>query len=147
MNRSRLDELTRAIASGHTRRRLLAGMLASLPMAHLTQAASSAQFFCRQIGRSCTKNGDCCPSMVCAKQRCACPRGYRLCDGVCRDLSSDPNHCGACGFECDDPRMDCISGVCLLIGTPAEVAADEDGGPSFDGDVEVPGAPPPVAGS
>lgn len=143
MNWSRLDELTRTIASGRSRRRLLGGLLASLPVTNLAHAVSSAQFFCRQIGKSCTTNGDCCPSMVCAKQQCVCPRGFRLCDGVCRNLSSDPNHCGACDYDCD-PRQSCVSGVCLIIGNFEE--ANDLNDPSSNGDIDVPGAPPPVAG-
>lgn len=33
-----------------------------------------------------------------------------LCDGVCVDRSSDRQHCGACGNDCE---TDCLNGTCI----------------------------------
>src|SRR5690606_20529818 len=33
------------------------------------------------------------------------------CDGVCVDLVTDPNHCGACGNVCEDDAI-CVNGEC-----------------------------------
>ena len=50
-----------------------------------------------------------------------CPDGFRACNGVCRDLLSDPNNCGRCGRSCGtydegtNPRP-CCEGRCLSAG-------------------------------
>lgn len=36
----------------------------------------------------------------CIDGRCVCPRGSVYCNGVCRDLQNDPEHCGECNNEC-----------------------------------------------
>src|SRR5262249_51558244 len=44
--------------------------------------------------------------------RCVCLSGQTLCNGVCRDLSSDQNNCGGCGYMCDSAST-CQRGQCL----------------------------------
>jgi len=47
--------------------------------------------------------------------RVACDPGYTDCDGVCVDLSSDPNDCGNCGNVCPTPdngSATCSGGIC-----------------------------------
>lgn len=39
-----------------------------------------------------------------------CPGG-RFCSGLCKDISSDPNNCGACGNVCA-PGVSCLNGTC-----------------------------------
>ncbi len=47
-----------------------------------------------------------------------CPPGQTSCNGVCKDLQSDVNNCGACGNMC--PGGDsCLSGVCTPPGACA----------------------------
>lgn len=41
----------------------------------------------------------------------ACPSGQTFCAGVCRDLSTDPMNCGACGAACAVGRT-CASSTC-----------------------------------
>ncbi|MBX3275751.1 MAG: hypothetical protein KF729_36155 [Sandaracinaceae bacterium] len=41
----------------------------------------------------------------------ACAAGEELCDGACRRLDEDPEHCGACGEACDGTEI-CDEGAC-----------------------------------
>jgi hypothetical protein len=50
-----------------------------------------------------------------------CRRGLTDCHGHCVDVTSDPNHCGACGNRCPNGVL-CVAGVC-----PTGVV-DEDAG-------------------
>lgn len=45
-----------------------------------------------------------------------CPPGQTLCGGICVDLSSDANHCGACGNACP-PGKFCVGGICSTCPT------------------------------
>lgn len=45
----------------------------------------------------------------------SCAEGYVDCDGQCRNLETDRNHCGNCGDACSKGRI-CVGGVCS--GTP-----------------------------
>lgn len=47
----------------------------------------------------------------------ACLAPSATCEGVCRNLSSDPSHCGQCGRSCENPRNGtaiCVMGGCEL---------------------------------
>jgi hypothetical protein len=86
-------------------------------------------------GGSCGTNNDCC-SASCIEGLCGQPRGVgaacdvgddadceaalTCCDNlgtgadfICRDLTSDPNNCGACNNPCAAGEV-CDNGVCLL---------------------------------
>jgi hypothetical protein len=58
-----------------------------------------------------------------------CPDGFRTCNGVCRDMLSDPNNCGRCGRSCGTHSFDgttprsCCQGRCLQAG---ECCLDSD---------------------
>jgi hypothetical protein len=41
-----------------------------------------------------------------------CPEPLTLCDGVCVDLQSDPDHCGGCGTACTGEQV-CSEGDCV----------------------------------
>lgn len=43
-----------------------------------------------------------------------CRDGLTACDGECVDLTSNDEHCGACGFACKDPfgTGHCLDGAC-----------------------------------
>jgi alpha-tubulin suppressor-like RCC1 family protein len=54
---------------------------------------------------------------VCGDGRCAsgCPGTQRLCDGLCVDLQSSAQHCGACGERCEpqsNATATCAMGNC-----------------------------------
>src|SRR5262249_56395725 len=64
-------------------------------------------------GKGCLLGGDC-QSHVCSGSICSgvCQAGQVNCGGVCRDLTSDPQNCGACGQVCA-LNATCSSGVCV----------------------------------
>jgi hypothetical protein len=142
MRPSHLDHVARSIASGLSRRRLIGGLIGGASTPSLSRAIAAAKKPCRKIGKKCANNGDCCHNAICLKGRCACPRGYRLCDDVCRNLSSDENHCGACGYDCD-PHLTCVSGVCLIVvgPHPDDPSTGGDGNVDSGGDIPVQPAP------
>lgn len=45
-----------------------------------------------------------------------CDSGLRCCAGACRDVTSDPEHCGNCGAACGTANAtpSCMAGVCEL---------------------------------
>ena len=70
----------------------------------------------------CVCSGTICfPGEVCLRhgntQTCSCnggdpcAAGMYCCQEGCRNLSSDPNHCGGCGRRCD-PDQECVDGSC-----------------------------------
>ncbi len=62
-------------------------------------------------GESCDPNG----GFSCVDGTCQCADGSADCndDGVCNDLNSDNNHCGACFNACETPDEMCVSGECV----------------------------------
>jgi hypothetical protein len=68
-------------------------------------------------GAVCAVDAECCGGQVCVNSTCAqaartagCPEGQVRCNGVCVDISSDPNNCGACGVVCESGA--CFNGTC-----------------------------------
>jgi hypothetical protein len=57
-----------------------------------------------------------CRNGVC--ERANCPEGIMYCGAVdgCRDLNSDPEHCGACGSSCNGGS--CVNGACETAPPP-----------------------------
>jgi formylglycine-generating enzyme required for sulfatase activity len=56
---------------------------------------------------------------VCLKGKCGiCPTGQTDCTGVCRNLSTDPDNCGACDNKCPAEHI-CCSAVCRNLQTDA----------------------------
>lgn len=45
-----------------------------------------------------------------------CPSGQKHCSGNCRNLKTDPNHCGKCNNKCA-LGLDCVDGHCEYCGT------------------------------
>jgi len=45
------------------------------------------------------------------EERRGCAAGEALCAGVCLDVTTDPENCGACGKLCADSEA-CLAGVC-----------------------------------
>ena len=129
MDGNRFDELTRALTTGASRRTLLrrlAGGAAGGLLAHLGMREGAAQQ-CRQPGKLCNKNANCCSGLCDTtnpdpfkRNRCLCPNGVPPVNGSCGVVS------GTCdgainGTQCNDNNPcttndTCLNGVC--VGTP-----------------------------
>lgn len=77
------------------------------------------------VGEIC-QAGECrCGSRRGATGQPACSPSQACCADACRDLPSDPDHCGACGVTCG-PGEACTSGACRCAADAGEVG----GGPA-----------------
>lgn len=63
-------------------------------------------------GQSCVR-GACTRVDACDDIMCATEAGTTCCDGACRNLLTDPAHCGACSRACSGSRI-CRDGSCIL---------------------------------
>jgi hypothetical protein len=69
------------------------------------------------IPQLCDQNGKwqdkpACPAGAsCVGGACQCGAGLTNCDGVCVNLMSDDNNCGACGNRCDSVCAGCFCGL------------------------------------
>lgn len=78
-------------------------------------AVSASEEVCDDIDNNCdgqTDEGDVCGP--------TCTGGQTTCNGVCVDLSSNDENCGACNFACST-GLSCVAGAC----TPEDL--DHDG--------------------
>lgn len=86
----------------------------------------------RPRGAACADDGECasdachagaCIPSVC-RGGCAAPTPD-CCAGGCTDISSDEDHCGACGNACGVVADSCVGGACRCGGDPACTAGLE----------------------
>ncbi|MBW2457773.1 MAG: hypothetical protein JRI68_24930 [Deltaproteobacteria bacterium] len=73
-----------------------------------------------------------------------CPSQEKLCGGICKDVTSDPDHCGDC-FNACGTEEDCINGQC-----PADDPGGSGGSGGSGGGTQstcAPLAPEPVCGT
>lgn len=108
MDGQRFDALTRALAAGTSRRRLLgvtlASAVAAIGGAILPRSGRAEGAFC---GVTCADSGENCDG---ATDGC-----YTCCDPLCVDLTSDVFNCGNCGVVCAGGEYAvCINGGCFL---------------------------------
>ncbi len=67
---------------------------------------------CSQLGAGWVGTVTC--DSACALNMSACTCGAQTsCNGVCRDLQTDPNNCGACGRQCGVGT--CVGGLCAPV--------------------------------
>jgi hypothetical protein len=129
MDGQRFDAITRLMATGHTRRRVIQGLLAAAGGGLLGAfRRRPAQAACAELGAGCARNNGCCSGACCAGTcvdpvayqtdalncgKCgrACPAGKTCCGGTCVDLQTNETHCGACDQGCDDKNV-CTKDVC-----------------------------------
>jgi CXCXC repeat len=125
MDHQRFDEITKTLASGTSRRKMIKGLaIGALGTAFgLRRAATTgAAPSCRALGESCRDDSSCCPNqhLFCdivgatGAHRCECTTGFVACGGVCVSISCpsggqfDPATCGCvcpsgtelCGDAC-----------------------------------------------
>jgi hypothetical protein len=133
MDAGRFDSLARSFSSTSSRRltlgALLGGSLGFLGLADVpakrksgkckptcTECNSCKKGKCRRKnGRKRCKKGTCQPKAAGTACTLATGGGGTCCDGVCRDLQSDENACGACGTRCRPNRV-CQAGSCFATG-------------------------------
>jgi hypothetical protein len=129
----RLDELSKLLAVSVTRRESLRSIGVVLAGAALSTLGVNTAWaarpdrctaFCRwcptktkrnqcmEACRACNGNTSrLCGS--CGAYAC-CSTGLACCNGICTDVNSDPNNCGACGKVCAASTPFCIQGVCTV---------------------------------
>ena len=117
------DIISRTIAHGATRRRIVGAAIAAVFGNGIALGAAPASAVqrptCRQLAAGCTRATQCC-SGYCERRtsvprrkrhRCGCGNQLDLCGSTCHDLQTDDNNCGACGTVCPNETT-CQAGVC-----------------------------------
>ena len=144
MDGLRIDDVSRALARGASRRAVIKGLVAGIAAAVGVRSLppeAAAAATCTSPGplNYCNSDADCCGASLCRGGVCTCPAGqkicqggciastatcgptqcpagFRSCGGICKDVSRDVNNCGACGRVCG-PAKTCSNGQCCPKGT------------------------------
>ena len=121
MEGPRFDAMARLLARATTRRSAITAAVAAAfgGAALVTDGADARPALCRAAGRYCTHNKQCCNNRcrtgkrvpIASRNICDCDAPFAMCGKMCRDLSSDPNHCGGCGIKIDPETEICCDGV------------------------------------
>ena len=86
-----------------------------------TCSGTTAVATCAMDGNGCfyqASSMSCQGGSSCSGGKCGCATGQTSCNGVCVDLQSDPNNCGACGSNsCASNSMGCKAGQCVCTAT------------------------------
>jgi hypothetical protein len=89
---------------------------------------------CQPLGGFCFSGRECCGNAMCVQDqalgvgRCRCRPGETVCNGVCRDVSSDPFACGGCFNQCLLGTDTCVDGRCCTRAgqtCPGECSANQ----------------------
>ena len=120
MDHEQFDDLTRAFASGISRRQMLkllgGGMLTLAgfgPTGSSSAAARDLYTYDRQGVRSPANQPSTCPENRSTCGDYCCLPGQECYDGVCSDILSDTYNCGGPGNKCPDGQY-CVDGTCSL---------------------------------
>jgi hypothetical protein len=118
MDGSRFDSITRAMSA--SRRSIFltlsGGVLGGFASSWQGEKVSAN---CKEIGRNCNQNSDCCNGSRCQGGQngtCRCKNGHGDCDGDgrCERLDSDRDNCGSCGLACDINEA-CCDATCIDV--------------------------------
>ena len=137
MDGERFDAMTRGLAAGADRRRLLGGLLGgALGLFGVGGAGASHDHTCRHAGATCTRDGQCC-SKRCSKdrKRCLCtaasctttdPCKEAVCSGRFKCTIRDKADGAACGQQEGGGTLRCCAGACPAAPTcrPARTKCD-----------------------
>lgn len=120
MDDTRFDRLATDLARGLGRRRLLGaiglgGAAAALGLAGPTTDEAEAEWQGRRHGKHDRGHGRSGKGDRAAAPAKKCKGGKTKCGKKCRDLSTDPAHCGTCGHACDTGQT-CSAGTCASVG-------------------------------
>lgn len=80
------------------RRQLSAGLAAALLGGLAPPRPALAG--CKNPGRKCDKNQDCCAHAACKGGKCKCKQGFDDCGNDCVNRDADEKHCVACNRRC-----------------------------------------------
>jgi hypothetical protein len=140
MDGERFDAIARLAGTGRSRRALVRAALGSVfagALAGLGTGDAAAE--CREAGRNCGANADCC-TRICRRGVCRpCPAGERCSGGRC---------CPTGFVACPGNPVGCIPADTACSGRP--VCCDNDGqGPgivcgTLEGQCQAGSAPPPA---
>jgi hypothetical protein len=115
MDGTRFDTLTRALTT--SRRGIFGTLLAGALLAGRAQVSLARK--CKNFGKKCDRDSDCCPGMRCRNDECKCENGLSRCTTRCYDLDIDVAHCGACSTVCGAGES-CCGGTCSDLNTDRE---------------------------
>jgi hypothetical protein len=116
MDGSRFDALTRTLI---TPRRGAVRTLFGGALGALLAARSQEALACKNFGKQCAHDNDCCAGMKCRNDKCRCDNGFTKCNAKCYDLNTDETHCGACATIC-------AAGESCCDGTCSDTSTDRD---------------------
>ena len=131
---SGLDAIARDLADGRISRRTAVRRFAGLSLTALLPGALFADAALARCPKSRRCHGKCCPRHAhCHRGKCKCNRGFTKCGKHCRDLSTDPHHCGSCDRRCADGET-CHNGHCKPA-APSQVCGNNvrEGSEACDG--------------
>jgi hypothetical protein len=119
MESKRFDDLSKAIATVASRRKILRGVVAGVAAAAAGAVGlSTAEAGSRGPGQICRKTGDCQPGLTCepagyGRSRCSCFAGTSPCGNTCCTTYCSPD------LVCYDNQVDaecyamCVSELCF----------------------------------
>jgi hypothetical protein len=112
-----LDRLARDMTRAEPRRSILGGASGLVAALLLPRQV----FACKKLGKTCSKDKDCCDGAKCKHDKCKCKTSWKDCDGdgKCEDLDADNDNCGACGATCPFLQA-CCDGVCVDVTSDPE---------------------------
>lgn len=115
MDGSRFDRLTREVASGLSRRRVIGGLVGGFLA--FGRRAADARPKCRDDGQTCEGNHICCDGLACVVAvpgkagRCAtCPPGQIACGNRCIPKCSASDECHVAGV-CEPAKGKCTNPI------------------------------------